>query len=70
MKYQKKNLEYMFMTSTRINYKVLAEIHPELGEEYYVCKEIPKDVFIKTSLFFDKLIIIIIKKDEVKRKMK
>ena len=47
MKYQKKNLEYMFMTSTRINYKVLAEIHSELGEEYYVCKEIPKDVFIK-----------------------
>jgi CheY-like chemotaxis protein len=36
-----------FMTASRINYTVLAEIHPEVGEECYVCKESPKDVFIK-----------------------
>ena len=36
-----------FMTSSRINYQALAEIHPEFGEECYVCKEVPKDVFIK-----------------------
>jgi PleD family two-component response regulator len=36
-----------FMTSSRINYKVLAEIHPEFGEECYVSKEVPKDIFIK-----------------------
>ena len=28
-----------FMTASRINYTVLAEIHPEVGEECYVCKE-------------------------------
>src|ERR687897_892532 len=36
-----------FMTASRINYTALAEIHPEFGEECYVCKEVPKDVFIK-----------------------
>ena len=36
-----------FMTSSRINYKVLAEIHPEFGEECYVSKEVSKDVFVK-----------------------
>jgi hypothetical protein len=36
-----------FMTSSVINYKVLAEIHPELGQECYVSKEVPKEVFIK-----------------------
>jgi len=36
-----------FMTSSRINYEVLSEIHPEFGEECYVCKDVPKDVFIK-----------------------
>ena len=36
-----------FMTSSIINYKVLAEIHPEFGEECYVSKEVPKDVFMK-----------------------
>src|SRR5215208_218920 len=36
-----------FMTSSRINYTVLAEIHPELGQECYVSKEVAKDVFIK-----------------------
>jgi CheY-like chemotaxis protein len=36
-----------FMTSSRINYQALAEIHPEFGEEYYVCKEISKECFIK-----------------------
>ena len=36
-----------FMTSSRINYNVLAEIHPEFGQECYVCKEIPKEDFIK-----------------------
>jgi hypothetical protein len=36
-----------FMTSSVINYKMLAEIHPEIGEECYVSKEVPKEVFIK-----------------------
>jgi CheY-like chemotaxis protein len=36
-----------FMTASRINYTALAEIHPEFGEECYVCKEVPKDVFRK-----------------------
>jgi CheY-like chemotaxis protein len=36
-----------FMTSSRINHKVLAEIHPEFGQECYVSKEVPKDDFIK-----------------------
>ena len=36
-----------FMTSSRINYTALAEVHPEFGEECYVSKEIPKDVFIQ-----------------------
>ena len=36
-----------FMTSSRINYKALSEAHPEFGEECYVSKEVPKDVFIK-----------------------
>jgi len=30
------------MTSSRINYKALAEVHPEFGEECYVSK-VPKD---------------------------
>ena len=36
-----------FMTASRINYQALADIHPEFGEECYVSKEVPKDVFIK-----------------------
>jgi hypothetical protein len=36
-----------FMTSTRINYTALAEIHSEFGEECYICKEIAKEDFIK-----------------------
>jgi CheY-like chemotaxis protein len=36
-----------FMTASRINYTVLAEIHPEFGEECYVCKEIPKEDSLK-----------------------
>jgi CheY-like chemotaxis protein len=36
-----------FMTSSRINYKALSEAHPEFGEECYVSKEVPKDIFIK-----------------------
>ncbi|HEY6659410.1 MAG TPA: response regulator [Nitrososphaeraceae archaeon] len=36
-----------FMTSSRINYKALSEAHPEFGEECYVSKEVPEDVFIK-----------------------
>jgi len=36
-----------FMTASRINYTALAEIHPEFGEECYVCKKVPKDVFRK-----------------------
>jgi hypothetical protein len=35
------------MTASRINYTVLAEIHPEFGKECYVCKEIPREDFIK-----------------------
>ena len=35
------------MTASRINYQALADIHPEFGEECYVCKDVPKDVFIK-----------------------
>ena len=27
--------------------KSLAEIHPEFGEECYVCKKVEKEVFIK-----------------------
>jgi len=37
----------IYRTSPVINYKVLAEIHPEFGEECYVSKEVSKDVFIK-----------------------
>jgi CheY-like chemotaxis protein len=36
-----------FMTASRINYTVLAEIHPEVGEECYVCKESSKEIFLK-----------------------
>lgn len=36
-----------FMTSSLINYKALAEIHPEFGEECYVSKQVRKDIFIK-----------------------
>lgn len=36
-----------FMTASRINYTVLAEIHPEVGEECYVCKESLKEIFLK-----------------------
>jgi CheY-like chemotaxis protein len=42
-----KEFRVCFMTSSVINYKVLAEIHPEFGEECYVSKEVPKDAFIK-----------------------
>ena len=42
-----KEFRVCFMTASRINYKVLAEIHPELGEECYVSKEVPREVFIK-----------------------
>ncbi len=31
----------------RNNYKALADIHPELGQECYVSKEVPKEAFIK-----------------------
>jgi CheY-like chemotaxis protein len=43
----KKEFRVCFMTSSIINYKVLAEIHPEFGEECYVCKKVQKDIFIK-----------------------
>ena len=42
-----KEFKICFMTSSVINYKVLAEIHPEIGEECYVSKEVLKEVFIK-----------------------
>jgi PleD family two-component response regulator len=41
------NFRVCFMTASRINYPVLAEMYPEFGEECYVCKEIPKADFIK-----------------------
>jgi CheY-like chemotaxis protein len=42
-----KGFRICFMTSSRINYEALAEIHPEFGEECYVCKKVEKDLFIK-----------------------
>ena len=36
-----------FMTSSRINYQALSEIHPEFGEECYVSKDVSKECFIK-----------------------
>ena len=41
-----KEFRVCFMTSSTVNYKVLAEIHSEFGEECYVSKEVPKDIFI------------------------
>ena len=41
-----KDFRVCFMTASRINYTVLAEIHPEFGEECYVWKEIPKEIFL------------------------
>jgi sulfur relay (sulfurtransferase) DsrF/TusC family protein len=35
------------MTTSRINYTTLAEIHDEFGEECYVCKENLKEIFLK-----------------------
>jgi CheY-like chemotaxis protein len=43
---QGKHFKICFMTASRINYKALAEIHPELGEECYVCKKVEKKMFI------------------------
>jgi CheY-like chemotaxis protein len=42
-----KEFKICFMTSSRINYKALTEIHPDFGEECYVCKQVEKEVFIK-----------------------
>ena len=42
-----KEFKICFMTSSRINYEALAEIHPDFGEECYVCKQVEKEVFIK-----------------------
>ena len=42
-----KEFKICFMTSSRINYEALAEIHPEFGEKCYVCKKVEKEVFIK-----------------------
>jgi hypothetical protein len=36
-----------FMKSSIINYKVLAKIHPDFGEECYIYKKVQKDIFIK-----------------------
>ncbi|MGZ5500504.1 MAG: response regulator [Nitrososphaeraceae archaeon] len=47
VEHTQKEFRVCFMTSSVINYKVLAEIHPEIGEECYVSKEVPKEVFIK-----------------------
>jgi CheY-like chemotaxis protein len=41
------NFRVCFMSASRINYPALAEVHPEFGEECYVCKEVPKEDFIK-----------------------
>jgi CheY-like chemotaxis protein len=43
----KKEFRVCFMTSSIINYKVLAEIYPEFGEECYICKKVQKNIFIK-----------------------
>jgi hypothetical protein len=40
-----------FLTASRINYTVLAEIHPEFGEECYVCKVQKIFVFLHTIVF-------------------
>ena len=40
-----KEFRVCFMTSSVINYKALAEIHPELGQECYVSKEVQKKFF-------------------------
>lgn len=42
----KKKFKICFMTASTINYKALAELHPEFGEECYVCKKVEKDIFI------------------------
>jgi CheY-like chemotaxis protein len=42
-----KEFKICFMTSSRINYEALAEIHPDFGEDCYVCKQVEKEVFIK-----------------------
>ena len=42
-----KEFKICFMTSSRINYEALKEIHPDFGEECYVCKQVEKEVFIK-----------------------
>lgn len=42
-----KEFRICFMTTSRINYKALAEVYPELGKECYVSKEVLKDVFVK-----------------------
>jgi hypothetical protein len=42
-----KEFRVCFMSSSRINCKVLAEIHPEFGEECYVSKKVSKEDFIK-----------------------
>ena len=45
-----KGFRICFMTSSRINYEALAEIHPEFGEECYVCKKVEKK-FLLTCIF-------------------
>ena len=42
-----KEFRVCFMTSCVINYKMLAEIQPELGEGCYGSKEVSREVFIK-----------------------
>jgi hypothetical protein len=44
---QSNDFKVCFMSASRINYPVLVEMHPEFGEECYVCKEVPKEYFIK-----------------------
>lgn len=41
-----KQFHICFMTTSRINYKALAEVYPNLGEECYVSKDVSKEFFI------------------------
>lgn len=41
-----KQFHICFMTASSINYKALAEVYPDLGEECYVSKGVSKEIFI------------------------
>lgn len=45
---QANDFKVCFMSASRINYPVLVEMHPEFGEECYVCKGSSKRCIYKT----------------------